>query len=422
MKNEITTDEVEQKKKKPKKKYKKKILAFLTTFLSTLYLLFTGVYAAAEYPENITIIVQDAAIKEGEEIPNFQIEVIYEGNGRRILNNQSGYGITSLLEELLLGEVYTLSIDQEEVEVGSYPIHLKWNESYEGDIESWKEKIQIAVVEGNLAVDYVFGYIEDDLYYNWDGELLKECWLNYGGAERYIGQDSKLNTDPLREGVVVYEFDEEGIVISKEIKADPNLPMIAITVDDGPSVHTQKLIDAMEKYDVDITFFVLGNKINDGSKAMLDDIIRLGGEIGNHSYNHPSFVKLTEDEIDEQVNKSEDRILKQIGQTTSIIRLPYGAINDKVAEQLDRPVIFWSVDTEDWKHKSKEETLKRLTTNIKDGDILLAHDIHEWSVEAIVEAIPILIKQGFQLVTVSELAEARGVEMEAGIQYNRFRP
>lgn len=404
-----------------RRRFRKKIFIAVGTFICTMGMLMTGVYVAANQPENIIINIQDVTMVEGEAVPEFQVEILYEGNGQRILDRSSGYEVGSLLEELLTGSTYTLSVNDEELLSGSHPICLEWLEEAESKLKSWEKKINIIVTEGNLLVQYDHGYLLDEIFYSWNDEVITEEWVVYEGEEIYIGESGNVNTDTLTQGMVVYKFDENGKVISKETKPDPDLPMVAITVDDGPSSYTPKLLEAMEKYGIHITFFVLGNKINDGSKEILEEIIRLGGEIANHSYSHPSFTTLTNAEIASQMKRSEDAIYKQTGQYTTIMRLPYGATNANVAAQLDKPLIFWSVDTEDWSNKSKKETLKKLTTNIKDGDILLAHDIHEWSVKAIVEAIPILIEQGFQLVTVSEMAEAKGVEMKKGTAYHSFR-
>lgn len=86
------------------------------------------------------------------------------------------------------------------------------------------------------------------------------------------------------------------------------------------------------------------------------------------------------------------------------------------------PMIYWSIDTLDWKTKSKTKTVKAVMKNVQDGDIILMHDTHSWSVDAAIEIIPKLIKKGYQLVTVSEMAEARGVELENGKTYFDFRP
>lgn len=101
------------------------------------------------------------------------------------------------------------------------------------------------------------------------------------------------------------------------------------------------------------------------------------------------------------------------------MRPPYGAINDSVKQNVGLPMILWSVDTLDWKAKSTPKTVESILS-AKDGDIVLLHDIHKTSVDAAIEAIPKLIEKGFQLVTVSEMAEAKGQKLELGVKYFSF--
>ncbi len=421
IKNKLDEEQYKTQKKEveKKQKLKKRILIGVLAFVSTMVILLASVYVVANKQEYITIKVQDTVMREGEEVPEFHIEVIYEGSGKRIIEKETEYGISGLVEDLMLGNLYALNANEEEYPAGSYPIHLTWDE--EEKIMLWDETVHIIVEEGMLLVQDAFGYEKEGLFYDWDDELLGNCWIKYEGENIYINESGEVNIEPLREGMHVYEFDENGVVVSKEIKPDPDLPMIAITVDDGPNDQTKKLVKAMEEYGVHFTFFMLGNRINENTQDILKDVLRLGGEIGNHSFDHPSFVTLTDEEIASQLKKTEDRIFKYTETNSTIMRLPYGAVNDKVAEQVNMPIIAWNVDTEDWKTKSKEKTLEALTTNIKDGDILLGHDIYEWTVDAIIEAIPILLDQGFQLVTVSEMAEARGIELKGGVVYNKLR-
>ena len=90
-----------------------------------------------------------------------------------------------------------------------------------------------------------------------------------------------------------------------------------------------------------------------------------------------------------------------------------------VKKNVGLPMIFWSVDTLDWKTKNVESTVNSIL-NAKDGDIILLHDIHKTSVDAAIEALPKLIEKGFQIVTVSELAEAKGQKLELGVKYFSF--
>ena len=107
---------------------------------------------------------------------------------------------------------------------------------------------------------------------------------------------------------------------------------------------------------------------------------------------------------------------------TTTLRPPYGAVSDTLKQTVKMPFIMWSVDTLDWQTKNAKATVDSVLNTVKDGDIVLMHDIHSTTIDAALELIPKLVDQGYQLVTVSELAEARGVVLENGHQYYSFPP
>lgn len=140
--------------------------------------------------------------------------------------------------------------------------------------------------------------------------------------------------------------------------------------------------------------------------------------------NHKELSELSKKGIRGQVEGVNKIIRKYTGSDAALLRPPYGAgiHNKKVINNVRMPMIFWSIDTLDWKTKSKKKTVKAVMKNAQDGDIILMHDIHSWSVDAAIEIIPRLIKKGYQLVTVSEMAKARGIELENGKTYFNFHP
>ena len=104
----------------------------------------------------------------------------------------------------------------------------------------------------------------------------------------------------------------------------------------------------------------------------------------------------------------------------TVMRPPYGAINETVRENVGFPMILWNIDTLDWKTRNAQKTIDTVMDNVGDGDIILLHDIHTESVDATLELIPKLEEAGYQLVTVSELAAAKGVELKDGGKYTDF--
>ena len=208
-------------------------------------------------------------------------------------------------------------------------------------------------------------------------------------------------------------------------KYDPNKKIIALTFDDGPSTDetngTSDLLDLLEQYDSKATFFCLGNRLNDESAPLLKRMVELGCEIGNHSYDHTQLTTLNAQGVRDQIDKTNELIKKYSGKDCRLIRPPYGdANNDIVPANVSQPFIMWDVDTLDWKTKNTASVIS-LVEKYKeqdwDGAVILMHDIHSTTIEACKTIIPELVNDGYQLVTISELAYLKGVKLEPGKSY-----
>ena len=187
---------------------------------------------------------------------------------------------------------------------------------------------------------------------------------------------------------------------------DPNKKMIALTFDDGPSKYTDKIIDLLDKYDASGTFFVLGNKV-EMYKETLIKMVEQGSEIGNHSYNHKWLIKLNKDDFLNQVNQTQSILKNTIGYTPTLLRPTYGSVNDEIKNNTTLDIILWNIDTLDWKLKNYKDIVNRVVGKVKDGDIVLMHDIHERTLKALEIILPKLKEEGYQFVTVSELKKAQ---------------
>lgn len=198
---------------------------------------------------------------------------------------------------------------------------------------------------------------------------------------------------------------------------DTSKPMIALTFDDGPSPETTHIVlDALKKNGAKGTFFMLGRAAN-AHPEIVKQVADAGMEIGNHSWDHPILPKLSADGVKSQLGRADEAITKAAGHAPTVFRPPYGAVDQKVRSITKQPTIMWSVDTLDWKTRSTAATLESIRT-AKDGDIVLMHDIHAPTAQAAVQAIPELVKKGYQLVTVSELMAAKGIKMESDGKYS----
>lgn len=213
----------------------------------------------------------------------------------------------------------------------------------------------------------------------------------------------------------------------KQYEVDPDKPMVALTFDDGPGLRTMEILEALEKNGARATFFTCGvslNRMDINTEAVLQKMKAIGCDVSNHTMEHKQLSTLSKKEIKRQISGVNKILKKYTGEGGAQLRPPYGdgIHNKKVIKNVGMPMIYWSIDTLDWKTKSKTKTVKAVMKNVQDGDIILMHDTHSWSVDAAIEIIPKLIKKGYQLVTVSEMAEARGVELENGKTYFDFRP
>lgn len=245
------------------------------------------------------------------------------------------------------------------------------------------------------------------------GDIFKEepktnCWEEKDGKQYYYGDDGEIMKGRfvLEDEQKIYYTDEDGAVMRT---VDGKKPMVALTYDDGPSKFTMDFVKLFNEYESAATFYEVGERIDmfdfgEAEQAISDSYC----ELGSHTYSHKNIRNLTVEGMKKQLSKN-DKILREYGATGDPItfRAPEGAVGDK-KETIDRAIILWSVDTEDWRYRDAKKVYKKATKEIKDGDIILMHSLYESTYEASTKIVPELIDQGFQLVTMQDLAEFRG--------------
>lgn len=204
-------------------------------------------------------------------------------------------------------------------------------------------------------------------------------------------------------------------------KLDVTRPMVALTFDDGPGKYTDRVLSCLEKHGVRATFFVQGKNVA-GYKNTLKRAVDLGCEIGNHTYSHVKLTASNGSTIANQISSTNTAVYNATGVYPKLYRPPYGSYNSSVLSRIAMPAIMWSVDTLDWKTRNAAKTLKSVQQNTTDGAIILMHDIHAPTADAVEKVVPHLLMQGFQLVTVSELIEARQGSSVNGRVYNKVKP
>ena len=224
------------------------------------------------------------------------------------------------------------------------------------------------------------------------------------------------------------------IALRDTAPGDPNLPIhgeydtyegqkiVALTFDDGPGPYTAELLDFLQQEDVRATFFVLGTRV-DAYPRLIRRMAAEGHEVGNHSNAHNMLHKMDLVGVRKEMGKCADKIEKLLGYRPSVMRCPGGntsSIVTQYAIEANIPVAYWSVDTRDWESRNKDAILNVAfgKNGIKDGSIVLMHDIYKTTVEAAKEMILRLKAEGYVFVTVSELIEARRGGIVAGKQYS----
>ncbi|PCK20023.1 hypothetical protein CEY02_15530 [Bacillus pumilus] len=199
----------------------------------------------------------------------------------------------------------------------------------------------------------------------------------------------------------------KAVELPQKSKLDPNKKSIALTFDDGPNPETtSKILNALKQNKGHATFFVLGSRVQ-YYPGMLTDILKGGNEIGNHSYNHPLLTRLPLKQAVKQVEDTQQLIEKASGYTPTHFRPPYGGTNQDINQAVGMKVSLWDVDPEDWKIRNSQQIINHVLSHAADGRTVLMHDIYESSARAAVKIIHELTKQGYQLVTVSELEQLK---------------
>ena len=181
--------------------------------------------------------------------------------------------------------------------------------------------------------------------------------------------------------------------------------VIALTFDDGPGPHTAHLLDILDQYGAKATFFLIGSKVSSQANVVRSIHAR-GHQLGNHSWSHPELPKLPVNQIAGEIDRTNDAIKQATGVTPAILRPPYGAVNGVVLEQLrlrGMSSILWSVDTRDWADRNSDIVCSRAVAGARPGAIILMHDIHQTSVNAVPCILSALKQQGYSFVTAQGL-------------------
>lgn len=196
--------------------------------------------------------------------------------------------------------------------------------------------------------------------------------------------------------------------------------LVAFTFDDGPSKYTLDIVNILEEYNASATFFEVGYNIK-AHPEITKEVSDRGFEVANHTTDHSKLTKLTEAKYLSKINDNNALFKELTGKDMPYLRPPYGSYNDKIKANAGVPIVTWSLDTRDWESRNKDKVIEMVINNIKEGDIILFHDLYESTRDAVKELMPLLKEQGYQAVSVGELFKSKGITLEAGTSYRHAR-
>ena len=269
------------------------------------------------------------------------------------------------------------------------------------------------------ASDLTAGWHEDE-----NGKWYQNSDRTYyaGGMQEIDGQTYSFDDNGyIQTGWVSQGFDDLYFNEDGSYNPEKHKPRIALTFDDGPGEYTDQLLDCLEENNAHATFFMLGQNVS-GWESTVQRMADIGCELGNHSWDHPeaTLQGISDEAVIEEFQKTDEALMKACGQKATVARAPYGAADQREFDLVQKPFFMWSLDTEDWRKMNVEADVDAIMNgDLTDGSIILMHDIHEPSVQAAIQVIPQLVEKGYKLMTVSELAKAKGVELQ-NASYSNF--
>jgi len=208
--------------------------------------------------------------------------------------------------------------------------------------------------------------------------------------------------------------------------------LVALTFDDGPGgAVTSHILDTLREVKGRATFFCLGDRAEE-YQGILRRMVAQGCEVASHSYSHARLTRLKNSELRDDLERTAAALEEFSGAAPKLLRPPYGAVSERMLGRVDMPVILWSIDSEDWRYcellcknrsdAQRQRDLLKVVNSVldyvQDGDIILMHDLYSFTQDVADTVIAELHHQGWQLVTVSELFKAKGIEPEAGAVYH----
>ena len=332
---------------------------------------------------------------ESEDIPEFT-SLAFKENDRI----ESYIIDTSTGEELKLEDIIKSNKMDDFLKKEMELLNLKYPEFIvEGIQNSEGEKVYL--IKNNELLIYYYDYT-----YEYDYQEVVSLTINYNEVHEFLDFTHLLDTE---------YTNEDGYHYSKDKKT------VAITFDDGPSSkYNRQFLDALAKNKAHGTFFMVGTMMQSCQKCV-KDTYESGSEVASHTYNHINMTRKSIEDVNASIKKTDDLFYQITGDHIKYVRPPYGSYNKTNLENVDYPLILWNLDTEDWRYKDVDHIVNYVMENVSDGSIILMHELYETSLEALEIILPKLYAEGYQVVSVGELAELKGREVLSGHAYRSLK-
>lgn len=259
------------------------------------------------------------------------------------------------------------------------------------------EGTKVYVIKENVMVVYYYDYVYDYPYTE-----SVNLTINYNEVHDYLDFTHELDAEYQNENGYNYIADKK---------------TVALTFDDGPSSkYNAQFLDVLARNKAHATFFMVGTMMNNCQKCVLDTY-NSGNEVGSHTYNHMNIKKNNALDVNDNLKQVDDLFYKITNDHIKYVRPPYGSYSKENLENINNPLILWNIDTEDWSHHDVDYIVNSVMENVQDGSIILMHELYETSLQALEVLLPRLYAEGYQVVSVSELANMKGKTLESGHAY-----
>ena len=260
---------------------------------------------------------------------------------------------------------------------------------------------KVYLVKENEMIIYYYDYT-----YLYDVEEEITLKINYNEIHDYLDFTHLLDSE---------YTNEDGYQYSKDKK------VVAITFDDGPSSkYNAKFLDVLARNKAHATFFMVGTMMQTCQKCVLDTY-QSGNEVASHTYNHLNMKTSSIEDVNASIKKTDDLFYQITNDHIEYVRPPYGAYNKTTLENVDYPLILWNLDTEDWRYRDVDHIVNYVMENVSDGSIILMHELYETSLQALEILLPKLYAEGYQVVSVGELASLKDRVLEAHHAYRSLQ-